>query len=267
MALTHQPTRPPSQFHEELPSTTTTATMSISGFPYPFVTGGPAYRSKVLIPIEEMEGRNPREPDSHNSGSGVADAPIMVTAADLGAPFLRLRGISTAHLPPSDTPQEDLVPFLTALLREAVPFVDSVAPKSPNRPQPTTDPGTARSEWKPLKTKTSKVEDNGNTVVSLYERTLSAPELRAIERSAGMATSNTDDPEIWACRRSVHPDSDVPGDGSAAGASLSPASRTSTSSVKRRLRPRLWAQGCYGTTIWLACELMMSTVIGMGASQ
>lgn len=197
--------------------------MSIAGFPYPFETGGPAYRSKVLVPSEEMDARNSREPDSHTnlispgsgSGSGAAAAPVMVTAAELGAPFLRLRGISTAHLPPQGTPQQELIPFLTALLRESVPFIDSVAPKPSNRPQPTADLGTARSEWKPLKTKSSKVEDNGNTVVSLYERTLSAPELRAIERSAGMATSNTDDSETWACRRSVHRDSNVPGDGSA----------------------------------------------------
>lgn len=66
-----------------------------------------------------------------------------------------------------------------------------------------------------MKTKSSKVDGNGSTTVSLYERTLSAPELRAIERSAGMATSNTNDPETWACRRSVHHDSNVAGDGSA----------------------------------------------------
>ncbi|KAK3956454.1 hypothetical protein QBC32DRAFT_250973 [Pseudoneurospora amorphoporcata] len=200
--------------------------MSIAGFPYPFVTGGAAYRSKVLVPSEEMEARNSREPDSHTnligpdsgsgsgSGSGGA-APIMVTAAELGAPFLRLRGISSAHLPSSTGPREEMIPFLTALLRESVPFIDSVAPKESNRPQPTTDLGTARSEWKPLKTKSSKVDNDGSTVVSLCERTLSAPELRVIERSAGMATSNTDDSETWACRRSVHRDSNAPGDGSA----------------------------------------------------
>lgn len=198
--------------------------MSIAGFPYPFVTGGPAYRSKVLVPSEEMEARNGREPDSHTnligstgsgSGSRTASAPVqLVTAADLGAPFLRLRGITTAHLPgPS---QDDLMPFLAALLRESVPFIDSLVPKLPsnnNRAQPTTT--TTQSEWKPLKTKSSKIDHDGITTVSLYERTLSAPELRAIERSAGMATSNTDDPETWACRRSVHRNSNVAGDGSA----------------------------------------------------
>ncbi|CCC04990.1 hypothetical protein SMACR_04357 [Sordaria macrospora] len=199
--------------------------MSIAGFPYPFVTGGPAYRSKVLVPSEEMDARNSREPDSHTnligsdsgsgSGFGAAAAPVMVKAAELGAPFLRLRGISSAHLPPSAGPQEELIPFLATLLRESVPFIDSVAPKSAKRPQPSTDLGTAKSEWKPLKTKSSKVDNDGSTTVSLYERTLSAPELRAIERSAGMATSNTDDSETWACRRSVHRDSNVPRDGSA----------------------------------------------------
>ncbi|KAK3488754.1 uncharacterized protein B0T23DRAFT_406061 [Neurospora hispaniola] len=199
--------------------------MSIAGMPYPFFTGGPAYRSKVLVPSEEMDARNSREPDSHTNlispsfdgRSTLAGSDlVMVTAAELGAPFLRLRGITTAHLPPPGTSPHELIPFLTALLRESVPFIDSVAPKPSNRPhQPTTESGIARSEWKPLKTKSSKVDDNGNTVVSLYERTLSAPELRAIERSAGLATSNTDNPETWACRRSVHRDSNVPGDGSA----------------------------------------------------
>ncbi|KAK3396499.1 hypothetical protein B0T20DRAFT_481488 [Sordaria brevicollis] len=210
-------------FHEEHPSTTIT-TMSIAGFPYPFVTGGPAYRSKVLVPSEEMEPRNGLgEPDSHTnligstgSGSGPgAAAPVqLVTAADLGAPFLRLRGIKTTHLPgPS---QDDLMPFLTALLRESVPFIDSVAPKSsPSASSSSSKSKTRASEWKPLKTKSSKVDGDGSTTVHLYERTLSAPELRAIERSAGMPTSNTDDPETWACRRSVHRDSNVAGDGSA----------------------------------------------------
>lgn len=217
--------------------------MSIAGHPYPFVTGGPAYRSKVLIPSEEMEARNSREPDSNTnlinshsspgpgprSGSGpggAAPAPVMVTPADLGAPFLRLRGLSTTHLPPpttSSSQQEDLIPFLTALLRESIPFIDSVvAPKHPTtKPQTSTDTSgtTTKSEWKPLKPKSLKVENDGSSTtsctVSLYERTLSAPELRAIERSAGIPTSNTDEAETWACRRSVHADSDAPGDGSA----------------------------------------------------
>lgn len=55
-------------------------------------------------------------------------------ANDLG-PLIRLSGLTASQLPSPGAGPDDLAPFLFALLQEAVPFVDSIAPK-PRRLQP-----------------------------------------------------------------------------------------------------------------------------------
>lgn len=122
-------------------------------------------------------------------------------------PLVRLRGISIHQLPPSGkgvSPSNALsssekfsdgsgvvaaltLPvFINKVLSEAVPFIDSVAPKSGQT-----------SQWK---TKGSpKHYATSEAPVELFERNVSAKELSKID-----GLSKVDKDETWFCRRSVH---------------------------------------------------------------
>ena len=165
-------------------------------------------------------------------------------------PLLRLWGLTTTQLPaPSETP-DNLAPFLISILQEAVPFVDSVAPKAnaalppapaaaPAAPQTEgsaaaggADPSdpfpaasaishavpAAPSAWKP---KGSKSYAESAAKVHLSERVVSSADLERIagRTSPPSVTLRADGhlpAETWACRRSVHADSS---DGAARSAS------------------------------------------------
>ncbi|KAJ4394189.1 hypothetical protein N0V93_003406 [Gnomoniopsis smithogilvyi] len=115
------------------------------------------------------------------------------------SPLIRLSGIKTSQLPsPSATPEE-LTPFITALLKEALPFIDSAAPGGQNP-----------SLWK---SKGTKKFPESAAKVELSERVVTLP-------AAGAAVADGDtkakpkaseSAETWACRRSVHIDSATKG--------------------------------------------------------
>ena len=115
-------------------------------------------------------------------------APSEPSAAAL---LVRLRGIGRARLPPPPEAAagEALVPFLSAVLREAAPFIDSAAPKS-EQPQP----GKDESPWKRKGTKTHA---DSAAPVEVSERWVETP-----EADGGGAVMR----EMWCCRRSVHED-------------------------------------------------------------
>ncbi|WYZ34891.1 hypothetical protein EsH8_I_001167 [Colletotrichum jinshuiense] len=117
-------------------------------------------------------------------------------------PLVRLWGLRTEQLPAPSATAADLAPFLIAVLQEAVPFIDGVAPKD----------GTARpNEWKAKGTKTYP---QSTAPVELYERVISSAELEKEAARNQLPNNSSVSSETWACRRSVH--KDRPGKGTAA---------------------------------------------------
>ncbi|RYO94617.1 hypothetical protein DL764_007801 [Monosporascus ibericus] len=127
----------------------------------------------------------------------------MSTASSELGPLLHLWGISRRQLPPPTASAEELVPLLAAILREAVPFIDSAAPKK-NRDRD--------ERWKP---KGSKSHHDSEARIDLSERRIPAAELRRL--LPGRSDSNQQQQpgqerdEVWFCRRSVHADEARPG--------------------------------------------------------
>ncbi|SPQ27546.1 d227df4e-6b9b-4378-944f-f4e56224dff8 [Thermothielavioides terrestris] len=154
--------------------------------------------------------------------------PPPPTAATRGpsplGPLVRLRGISTSHLPAPAATTAELAPLLTSILREALPFIDSAAPRQP----PTTNnnkPGSTPTLWKRRSTKTWAPSSTASSSSSLqptrierFTRVIPASELRplaAAAASSGAATTTTttttaaareSESETWVCRRSEHAD-------------------------------------------------------------
>lgn len=121
--------------------------------------------------------------------------------ADQLGPLVRLWGLSTAELPPPTASADDLAPFLISILQEAVPFIDSAAPKNHG---PDNDAATSNL-WK---SKGVKSFPDSAGKVELSERVVPVAELEMIAarnalphgRERGIPA------ETWACRRSVHED-------------------------------------------------------------
>ncbi|KAJ9157897.1 DUF3074 domain-containing protein [Pleurostoma richardsiae] len=122
--------------------------------------------------------------------------------ADTLGPLVRLWGITTSQLPASSATPAGLTPLLMSLLQEAVPFVDSAAPKS----------GGAAPAWK---SKGSKSLEGSTARIHLTERVVPAAELKLVAgrnptlpatQSSGKISSET-----WICRRSVHADAAAAG--------------------------------------------------------
>ncbi|KAK2065121.1 hypothetical protein LY76DRAFT_586659 [Colletotrichum caudatum] len=114
-------------------------------------------------------------------------------------PLVRLWGLRTEQLPAPSATSADLAPFLIAVLQEAVPFIDAVAPKD----------GTARpNEWK---AKGSKTFPESAAPVELYERIVPAAELQREAARNQLPNGDSASAETWACRRSVHKDRPVKG--------------------------------------------------------
>jgi hypothetical protein len=131
-------------------------------------------------------------------------------SSNLG-PLVRLTGLTLSQLPPggrgtSSTTSAGsaeashntsaLKTFFTSLLRESLPFLDSLAPKSSASPNPT--PG---AHWK---RKMRKVYPNSEAPVDVFERVVLGSEIDAI---SGMDQLSADKKnETWFTRRSCHRD-------------------------------------------------------------
>lgn len=107
--------------------------------------------------------------------------------------LLRLRGLRTAQLPALDATPDVLAPFLISILQEAVPFIDSVAPKAASR--------DASKEWRRRR---SKSHADSAASVELFHRTVAAG-------GEGEGEGEGDTRESWICRRSVHQDAAAKG--------------------------------------------------------
>ncbi|RYP79404.1 hypothetical protein DL770_006676 [Monosporascus sp. CRB-9-2] len=128
----------------------------------------------------------------------------MSAASSKLGPLLHLWGISGRQLPPPTASAEELEPLLTAILREAVPFIDSAAPKK----------NKSRDElWKP---KGSKSHRDSEARIDVSERRIPAAELRRLLPDRSGSGQQQQQPgqerdEVWFCRRSVHADEARPG--------------------------------------------------------
>lgn len=125
-------------------------------------------------------------------------------------PWVRLEGISISQLPPGGkgaTPSiqvpstekfsdgsgsvaaPNIKTFITSVLSEAVPFIDSVAPKAGGV-------STWKTKGSPKKYTTSEAP------VQLFARTVAGKDLDKIEGMNQFSADRTD--ETWFCRRSCH---------------------------------------------------------------
>ncbi|KAK6948669.1 hypothetical protein Daesc_010439 [Daldinia eschscholtzii] len=125
-----------------------------------------------------------------------------MAASDLG-PLVRLRGLRTSQLPPPTASPSELAPLLSAILREAVPFIDSVTGSGSNK------------VWKK---KGSHKHPDSEAAVEVLERVVSAKELERVVTEEGKEKGKgkgkrLEKGETWCCRRSVH--EDKPGRGTA----------------------------------------------------
>ncbi|KAI0385834.1 hypothetical protein F5Y04DRAFT_276357 [Hypomontagnella monticulosa] len=118
-------------------------------------------------------------------------------------PLIRLWGLPTEQLPPTTATPDDLAPLLTAILQEAVPFIDSAAPKS-----------GASADPKLWKSKGSHAHPDSAARIEVLERVVPAVEIERVASAAAAAAGTVDSngtggkvrPETWCCRRSVHED-------------------------------------------------------------
>lgn len=116
-------------------------------------------------------------------------------------PLVRLWGIHSSQLPPTGASASILEPFLTSLLDEAFPFIDSVPASNSDNSGP----------WKPKEIKTFP---HSIAPVHLFERIVSANDLEAVVKEHGghiehlnkQATKKKPEAEAWALRKSVHED-------------------------------------------------------------
>ncbi|KAI1461649.1 hypothetical protein F4805DRAFT_240679 [Annulohypoxylon moriforme] len=123
-------------------------------------------------------------------------------------PLVRLRGLRTEQLPAASASPDDLAPLLLAILQEAVPFIDSAAPKTSTNAKP--DP-------KVWKSKGTHTHPDSKAKVEVLERVVPASELEKVENrsaasegSEGKGGKDAKDGKVkgetWCCRRSVHAD-------------------------------------------------------------
>ncbi|KAI0535956.1 hypothetical protein GGR58DRAFT_477200 [Xylaria digitata] len=116
----------------------------------------------------------------------------MSTEIELG-PLVRRWGLPVKQLPSATAGIDELKPFVTSILKEALPFIDSAAPKNPSP--------DAKKLWK---SKGTKSDPDSAAKVDVLERAISCKELQAIASKHGIKTKVEE--ETWAVRLSAHED-------------------------------------------------------------
>lgn len=108
--------------------------------------------------------------------------------------MVRLWGVDSSQLPERSATSEELTPLLMSILLEAAPFISDV----PSDKQSPFD-----STWK---TKGRRQFPHSESIVYLYERTVPAEALQAVEQESQLLhLKNVKvQPETWYLRRSVH---------------------------------------------------------------
>ncbi|TGJ86669.1 hypothetical protein E0Z10_g2131 [Xylaria hypoxylon] len=116
----------------------------------------------------------------------------MSTEIELG-PLVRRWGLPAKQLPSATAGLDELKPFVTSILKEALPFIDSAAPKNSS--------SDVKKLWK---SKGSKSSPDSAANVDVLERVISAKELQTVASKHGIKTKF--DEETWAVRLSAHED-------------------------------------------------------------
>ncbi|KAK0733894.1 hypothetical protein B0T26DRAFT_760467 [Lasiosphaeria miniovina] len=117
-------------------------------------------------------------------------------------PLVRLWGLRASQLPAAGETPDGVAPLLISILQEAVPFIDTVAPKN----------STDSRWWKPKgsSAKTFSAADCA-APVALFERRVDVAELERIAARSGQAGKKVEAAEVWSCRRSLHQDAAAKG--------------------------------------------------------
>ncbi|KAI1422695.1 hypothetical protein F5Y12DRAFT_606217 [Xylaria sp. FL1777] len=115
----------------------------------------------------------------------------MSTEPELG-PLVRRWGLPAKQLPSATAGLDELKPFVTSILKESLPFIDSAAPKSSSG---------ANKLWK---SKGAKSSPESTAKIDVLERVIPAKQLQALATKHGIK-ANVDE-ETWAVRLSVHED-------------------------------------------------------------
>ncbi|KAK1826165.1 hypothetical protein QBC39DRAFT_386937 [Podospora conica] len=111
---------------------------------------------------------------------------------------LTLAGLSLSQLPPPSAPKEALSPFLTTLLEEAIPLLDSLPPPSTTTNTPTpADPTPSTYKWTTHPPKSYRPTSDAE--VQLYRLTTTPPS-NPDDKTLG----NERNKETWTARRSTH---------------------------------------------------------------
>lgn len=116
----------------------------------------------------------------------------MSAEYELG-PLVRRWGLPVKQLPAATATADELRPFVTSILKEALPFIDSAAPRNPSP--------DAKKGWK---SKGNKSHPDSTATVEVLERMIPAKELQAIASKHEIETKVKE--ETWAARLSVHED-------------------------------------------------------------
>ncbi|OTA69187.1 hypothetical protein K449DRAFT_396546 [Hypoxylon sp. EC38] len=132
-----------------------------------------------------------------------------MSANTLG-PLVRLWGIQTAQLPAATASADELAPLLMAILQEAVPFIDSAAPKASLNHS--SIGAAAAPDPKLWKRKGTHSHPDSASKIEVLERVVPAAELEKVaSRSGGREGKDGKEEKVkgeetWCCRRSVHED-------------------------------------------------------------
>jgi len=112
--------------------------------------------------------------------------------AELG-PLVRRWGLPAKQLPSETAGVDELKKFAVAVLEEALPFIDTAAPRAPS--------SGAKKLWK---SKGLKSSPDSTAKVEVLERVISANKLQAVASTHGIKSKVEE--ETWAVRLSVHED-------------------------------------------------------------
>lgn len=120
-------------------------------------------------------------------------------------PYVRLWGIRPSQLPSETASAHDLAPLLQSVLNEAVLFVSSVPQHSSSSSSlsSSSDKSSQGNGDGPWKAKGCKAFHNSAAPVHMFERVVSAEELRTIAKDQNSPHAKIK-PETWSLRRSVH---------------------------------------------------------------
>lgn len=170
-----------------------------------------------------------------------ATAATPAAATDRGdSPLIRLRGIRRARLPAPEATGPALAPFLTALLREAAPFIDSAAPKANLKPGSGSGSSPTTGAWK---RKATKTHADSAAAIEVSERWVETP-ASPTEDGGGSKSGRTK--EMWCARRSVH--EDAARTGSASWAEFDRAFRTDHAASELAFTPN--ALAAHEAVVW-----------------